>query len=185
MSVPSPNITMKPEPRPSLLHRIPDVTVKSSSDDIPADTASTARSSRCTCTTKGRLNAACCRIGPLFRLDQGVERGRLSRSVIGCYLQSRKVAVVTRSGRIRRQGTTPDAGRKPGHAADIPESAGYPDRPAANPSRIARHLAARITRTGYLAGTRKRNFPRKEPDTPAQGELLPPRPSLLAERCHS
>ena len=58
-------------------------------------------------------------------------------------------------------------GRKPGHAADIPESAGYPDRSAANPSRIARHLAARITRTGYLAGSRKRNFPRKEPDTPA------------------
>ena len=28
MSVPSPNITMKPEPRPSLLHRIPDATLR-------------------------------------------------------------------------------------------------------------------------------------------------------------
>src|SRR5512142_222491 len=30
MSVPSPNITMKPEPRPSLLHRIPDATLSRS-----------------------------------------------------------------------------------------------------------------------------------------------------------
>lgn len=68
---------------------------------------------------------------------------------------------------------------KPGHAADIPELAGYPDRPAASPNRTARHLPARITHTGYPADSRKRKFPRaKNLTLPRKASCCHPEPSL-------